>query len=886
MAASLQRVAAMTSVSFCRCARQLTQGPEVEFELRMVKLMRAGLAAVQVLCVVMGAGGAFLPAQSGAAAPSVSFSRVTGLQPLVNGVELRDGGLVMRISALRDDVLRIRMGRDGKLPEDASWAVLPEARAAAVSVVQDATNALVGFHTKTLRVEVARATGLLTIRDAAGKVVQQETRPIAFDGASVLVSKAMPSDEHYFGLGDKTGAFDRRGGAFRLWNTDAYAWQESTDPLYKSIPFYLSYRAGMAMGVLLDNTWPSTFDFGKTVEGQMQYSAEGGAVDEYILYGPSAKQVLGSYAWLTGPTPLPPLWALGYQQSRYSYMTQARVLEVAQRLRADKIPVDAIYLDIDYQLKNRPFTIDTAAFPDIAGMVETLHREKLHVVAITDLHIADQPGQNYAPFESGAAGDHFVKNADGSLYVGKVWPGPSVFPDFTRAATRAWWGSLYKDLTRMGVDGFWNDMNEPSVFTPHLTIPDEALHRIDEPGFAKRTATHREIHNVYGQENVRATFDGQLALKPDARPFVLTRASYAGGQRYAATWTGDNSATWNHLRLTTTMLKNLGLSGFSLAGADVGGYAGTPSPELLTKWLEIAAFQPIDRDHAEKGTGDHEPWANGPEQEQIRRRFIEERYKLLPYLYTVMEDNTRTGLPLLRPLFLEYPGAAPDGHPLDIDLDASGEFMVGPDLLVAAPPFPDKMDAYDAKLPSPGWYDYWTGGKVGEGLAQSAAGGLQPEAGAGALVSAVKIHPELASLPVFARPGAMIPIAPLVQSTMEEPRGPLTLRVFPGEHCAGSLYQDDGTSYAYKQGRYLRMSFTCEVSTQTGELRIRLSKHEGSYPAWWQEVALEVNGVAARPESVTVNGVASAVRYQNRQLLIEVRDAGNGVDIVVPQRER
>jgi alpha-glucosidase len=372
-----------------------------------------------------------------------------------------------------------------------------------------------------------------------------------------------------------------------------------------------------------------------------------------------------------------------------------------------------------------------------------------------------------------------------------------------------------------------------------------------------------------------------LALRPDVRPFVLTRATYAGGQRYAATWTGDNSATWNHLRLATSMLKNLGLSGFSFVGADVGGYAGTPSAELLTKWIEIAAFQPLDRDHAEKGTGDHEPWANRPEQEKIRRRFIEERYKLLPYFYTVMEDNTRTGLPLLRPLFLEFPDAAPDKHPLDIDNDAAGEFMVGPDLLVAPAPFPDKADDYDVKLPSPGWYDFWTGARAGEEQAQSVTAGTQPEEGKGLLVSAVRIHPELDSLPVFVRPGTILPTAPLVQSTGEEPQGPLTLRIFPGDRCEGRLYQDDGTSLAYKQGQFLRMTFTCHLSAQTGELAIHLGKHEGSYPAWWQRILVEINGIAARPASVIVNGRASEVAYDRHRVAIEMPDNGDGIDIVV-----
>jgi len=372
-------------------------------------------------------------------------------------------------------------------------------------------------------------------------------------------------------------------------------------------------------------------------------------------------------------------------------------------------------------------------------------------------------------------------------------------------------------------------------------------------------------------------------IKPDTRPFILTRASYAGGQRYAATWTGDNSATWNHLRLTTSMLKNLGLSGFSLAGADVGGYAGTPSAELLTKWIEIAAFQPLDRDHAEKGTGPHEPWANGPTQEAIRRRFIDTRYELLPYLYTVMEENIRTGLPLLRPLFLEFPDAAADHHPIDLDPDAGGEFMVGPDLLVAAPPFPDKANDYDAKLPSSGWYDFWTGDRVGQSHAPPLTDGQQPNSAARTFMSTAHIHPDIASLPVFVRPGAILPIAPLVQSTGQRPEGPLKLRVFPGPNCAGELYQDDGTSFAYKQGNFLRMTFSCNVAKTNGTLAIHIGKPEGSYPAWWRQITVEVDGFSKRPLAVTVDGRTTSFDPVSHSVKVLLTDDGNGMDVVVPE---
>jgi alpha-glucosidase len=809
-----------------------------------------------------------------------SLPSQSAMTPLNNGIEVTVGALHEQITALRDDVLRVRIWRGNTAPEDASWAVLPESRHSSVRTTPDNNANHFGFRTDALIVEVDNQTLQLTIRDQAKNIVQQDARPVRFDGDAFRIYKTMPLDEHYFGLGDKTGPLDRRDQAFTLWNTDAYRFQESTDPIYKAIPYFMTYRAGLAAGVLLDNTWRTSFDFGKESPAAYSFGAVAGPVDYYFFYGPSPKQVVQTYAWLTGAPTLPPLWALGFQQSRYSYMSQDRVLEVANRLRIDHIPADAVYLDIDFQEKNRPFTVNRATFPDLTGMIAKLHAENFHVVAITDLHIANLPGQKYCPYDTGTAGDHFIKNPDGRVYTGGVWPGPSVFPDFTRQQTRAWWGMLYQGLRHAGVDGFWNDMNEPSVFdSPTHTVPESVLHRIDEAGFAKRTATHAEIHDVYGMENSRATFDGLIALDPDIRPFVLTRATYAGGQRYAATWTGDNSSTWNHLRLTTPMLENLGLSGFAFSGADVGGYAGTPSQELLTKWFEIAAFQPIDRDHTEKGTGDQEPWVGGSEEEAIRRHFVETRYQLMPYLYTLAEEASRTGLPMERPLFLEFPEATPDRHPIDTDLVATGQFMLGPDLLIAPSPYPDERDNYTVEFPSRGWYNYWTGERVAE-PAPVASATSDPSLALHAPSNlSIKVVSDSAQLPVFARAGSILPLAPLVQSTNETPHGPLTLRVYVASPCSGTLYQDDGKTYAYRHGAYLRMNFSCQ---QTAEgMHLHISPHEGSFPAWWKEIHVEIYGWKPVQDNVVVNKQAMSYRLerQAQNVGFTIPDPGKGVDV-------
>jgi len=774
-------------------------------------------------------------AQEPASPPEVEVKTVSASQPLHDGIQIQAGSATLRITALRDDIIRVRMASDSALPEDASWAVLPETRGKSIDVHATQDAASVGFRTAMLDVRIEKDPLRLVISDLTGHVISADAagRPARFQLGGFSVYKQMPGDEHYFGLGDKTGSFDRRNQAYTLWNTDVGP-QESVDPLYKSIPFFLAINGARSYGIFLDNTWRTWFDFGKQSRDDVAFGSEGGPLDYYFIYGPTPKRVVESYAYLTGKPPLPPLWALGFQQSRYSYTPESQLREIATRLRTDRIPSDVVYLDIDYQDRNRPFTVNTKTFPNFPGLVSDLHKQHFHLVTITDLHIAHAPNQGYAPYDSGHAGDHFVKNPDGSEFVGVVWPGPAVFPDFTRAPTREWWGGLYQQFVNDGVAGFWNDMNEPSVFDgPGKTMPLNTVHRIEEPGFTTRTATHAEIHNVFGLENARATYEGLLKLRPDERPFVLTRATFAGGQRYGFTWTGDNSATWNHLRLATHMVLNLGISGISYVGADLGGFNGSPPPALLTRWVELAAFSPFCRDHATKGSLPHELWNNGLEQEAIRRRYIETRYRLLPYFYSLADEASRTGLPLMRPLFLEFP----EVFSRDFDhLDT--EFLLGPSLLIAPPPFAEMVDDYTVSFPTGSWYDFWTGEKAAAppsapSTADSAKAGTNAK-----FPEPRKIHPALETMPVYVRGGSILPLQPLIQNTDETPSGPLELRVYPGPNCAGTIYLDDGHTFAYQHGDYLRQTFTC----QSGSNQMHLTFHarEGSHTPWWKFIEVVI----------------------------------------------
>ncbi len=686
--------------------------------------------------------------------------------------------------------------------------------------VQD-TREAVEFRTSELIVRIRKSPLGVTFLDLGGKVILEDDpqHAVSWHGTQFRIWKLMPQDEHYFGLGDKAGPIDHRDQAFTMWNTDAFGWEAGTDPLYKSIPFFMGVRNGAAYGVFLDNTYRSSFDFGKELRDVLSFGADGGELNYYFFYGPDPKKVVEEYTALTGRTPLPPLFALGYQQSRYSYFPEARVRAIASEFRTRKIPADVLYLDIDYENGYRSFTVDRKRFPNFEGMIHDLGQQGFKIVTIVDLHLKREPG--YRPYDEAVKEDHLVKNPDGSEYVGKVWPGDSVFPDFTRSATRAWFGTLYADFVRMGVHGIWNDMNEPSVFRyPDRTMPLDTVHRIDG-----RQTDHREVHNIFGMENVRATYEGLLRLRPDLRPFVLTRAGFAGTQRYAATWTGDNQSTWSHLRLSVPTLLSMGISGYAFVGDDIGGFDGSPTPELLTRWMELGAFNPFYRNHTSTGTLDQEPWVHGPEHEAIRRRYIETRYRLLPYIYSSMEETSRTGIPLMRPMFMEFPDQ-PDLATED------REFMFGADLLVA-PKIVETLDPYGVNLPKGAWFDFWTGARI--------EGGQRLE-----------VNPPLDTLPVYVRAGAIIPEQPLVQNTDEVPQGPLELRVYPGPDCRGSLYLDDGKTFANKRGEFSRTSFSCEVSAEG--VQVRVSSTQGPYRPWWKETTVRIFGALSAPRRVTVAG--------------------------------
>ena len=729
----------------------------------------------------------------------------------------RSGQGALSIAPLSDDVIRVRFTTATSFGRDHSYAVVNHDLGVVSAQVETGSN-VTTLATASIKVIVQQSPLRSSFADSAGEILDADDpgRGIAFAGPAFRVAKKLRDDEHVYGFGEKNGKLDKRGwklGGYNyvMWDTDTFAHDPGTDPIYVSVPFYLVVRHGQAHGIFLDDTWRSTFDVGRERQDLLTFGAEGGDLDYYFINGPDPKKVIAQYTALTGRMPLPPRWSLGFNQCRYSYFPEAKVRWIADTFRLKEIPADVIWLDIHYQDNYKPFTWNHERFPDPKKMIADLRAQGFRVVCIVDAHPKVEKG--YAPYDGGLAGNYFVKNPDGSLYEAPVWPscadknpGPSVFPDFSNPAARKWWGSLYQSFLDIGVAGIWNDMDEPAVFdTASGTMPLDVV--FDNEG---QPTTHREIHNVYGQLLTRATFEGLSRLRPNERPFVLTRASFAGGQRYAAVWTGDNTSDWSSLRQSISTLLGFGLSGFSFVGADIGGFDGAPSGELYSRWLQVGVFYPFMRSHSTWGSPDKEPWSFDYHHEIINQHAIELRYELLPYIYHAMQRASQTGVPALRPLFLEYPD---DAKVTGLD----DEFLFGDDLLVA-PVLYEGANEREVYLPNGEWFDYWTGRRF--------AGG-----------QTIHLPVTLDSIPMFVRGGGFIFRQPVIQNTGEMPGQPLRVLIAPAGESESSLYEDDGETLDYRKGAFMERRFHQTSNDQ--RIVVDVSGPEGTYRPAARDLVLE-----------------------------------------------
>jgi len=609
------------------------------------------------------------------------------------------------------------------------------------------------------------------------------------DRGRFVSSIAIEPGTSLYGTGQAGGELQRNGRVTEAWNTDAYLYQDDDERLYTAHPWVLAVRAdGTSFGVLADTSYRTEMD----LRGGITFRADGPADPVIVIERDHPKDVVAALGELTGTIDMPPRWAVGYHQCRYSYFPDDRVMEVARNFRGRDLPADVIWMDIDYMHGFRSFTFDPELFPDPASLNSDLRSLGFHNVWMINPGIKDEPG--YFVHDQGDALGAWVQRADGNEYRGNVWPGEVVFPDFTNREVRTWWSGLYADYMAMGIDGVWNDMNEPTTFirdedggiAAATTFPEDNHHRADEelggPG------PHARYHNVYGMLMVKASREGILDANPDKRPFVLSRANFMGGHRYGATWTGDNTANWPHVEYSIPMTLNLGLSGQPFVGPDLGGFIGDGTPEMFSRWMGFGALMPFARGHTEKGTRDKEPWSYGPEIEATARRALERRYRLMPLFYSLFEEAHRTGVPVARPLFF--------ADPVDPALrDADDAFMLGDNLIVHAEVREDR--SANLVLPT---NDEWL-----EFDFPSFDGGRDSK------------DPDQAKL--FIRAGGIVPTGPVHQHFGDRPdqRDELRLVIALDENgeASGELYEDAGEGWGFRGGEFLRTRYTARRVSDT-----------------------------------------------------------------------
>ncbi len=708
-----------------------------------------------------------------------------------SSVRLRCGPTQVEVAALASDVFRVGMFGEGRRVDYRSeavakqdWAPPPGSIHVADDEVRIQTSATTATITLApLRIGFSDATREFALDDSALGMGFSPLAPITARlvdplGTPAIVYKQHQPGTHYFGCGERTGGLDKTDSRQVFWNIDPPAGHTAAlNNLYTSVPFVLALQDGQAWGMFVDSSYRLEFDLACQHPQRCGFAVDGGPLVYYVFSGPTPRAVVDRYTELTGRIPMPPRWALGYHQSRWGYTTAEQVLQLAHTFRERRIPLDAVYLDIDYMEGYRVFTWDPERFADPAGMMRELSELGVKLVTIVDPGI--KVDESYSAYTSARDADLFCKTFSGDDYHNVVWPGLCAFPDFTNPRTRAWWASQLHTLVDPGVAGIWCDMNEPTAFVPNpQTLPEDVTHRGED-----QAVLHAQVHNLYGQLMARATHDGLRTLRPEKRPFVISRAGFAGLQRYALHWTGDNSSWWEHLYMSMPQLQNLGLSGYAWVGVDVGGFAGDATGELLTRWTEFGIFQPFCRNHSAWDTRPQEPWAFGEMYEALIRSLLLLRQRLIPYLYTLFEEAHRTGAPILRPLLFEYP-EDPATYAAD------DEFLVGTALLVApiARPGVEYRHVY---LPRGTWVHYWTGAQhVGP--------------------KHVLQHAPLGQPALFLRTNTPVPLGPELAFEGERPVDPLTWLVFvaQADPGTGALYADDGEGYAFEHGRFARARVT------------------------------------------------------------------------------
>ena len=812
--------------------------------------------------------------------PWVTVGAVQAVSPTDRAVHLNCGNSDLLIDVIDSNLVRVRLAPHGEFFPQRPWAVVEATERSPVAFEVKETTDTVEIKTDKLRVVVQRQPCRLTCFDNCDRPFAQDAEMgMSWRMGAAATWKQIEADENFYGFGERTGFLNKLSEVKTNWTVDALDYGSLTDEMYQAIPFFIALRPEVGYGIFFNTTFWSQFDLGATqpktwsMETRSLAGMQSPPLDYYIIYGPDPATIISSYTQLTGRMPLPPRWALGYHQCRWSYDSETVVRELAHEFRRRRIPCDVIHLDIDYMRGYRVFTWNPQRFPHPEKLLRELAEDGFRTVVIIDPGVKYEPEANYHVFDQGIDQDYFIRKADGQLFHGYVWPDKALFPDFLRPEVRQWWGQLHESLTSIGVAGIWNDMNEPAIadrpfgddgkqiwfpldapqgnsqFTIHNSqlkfssasstspalLPDSQLPCTGAQQCAPTDSpvtTHAEVHNLYGLMMARSSAEALEKLRPQERSFVLTRAGYAGVQKWSSVWMGDNQSLWEHLEMSLPMLCNLGLSGVAFVGCDIGGFAGNATAELFARWMQVGMLYPLMRAHSAMTTDRHEPWVFGDRVEQICREYINLRYQLLPYIYTLFWEAATTGAPILRPLVYHFPQDPTTYNLYD-------QVLLGA-ALMAAPIYRPGVEHRAVYIPAGTWYDWWTG-----------------EAYTGP--THILARAPLEQMPLYVRSGSVIPMQPVVQFADETPCDRLTLKVWAGTG-EWTLYEDDGRSFDYRLGVW--STTTYRVSMDGEKVIVEIDARQGQWTPPPREVAIEL--VGGSQQSFIDDGKARCV-----QLLIE-----------------
>jgi alpha-glucosidase len=699
-------------------------------------------------------------------------------------------------------IARISITKSKQL-EDFSYAVVATPSLTTIEIAESET--VIELKTEKLTLLLQKNPLRFRFLTPKGEVINEDDPSFgtSWNGEQVTTYKLLQEGERFVGLGEKTGPLDRKGFGYVNWNTDAFAYGSGADPLYGTFPFYIGIHHNLVYGIFFDNTHKSFFNFGASNNRFSSFSADTGEMNYYFICGDTVAEIIEHYTFLTGRMDLPPLWSIGYQQCRYSYYPDKEVLGIARHFRDKDIPADVIVLDIHYMHDYKIFTWHKKSFSEPKKLLDQLKAMGFEIVLMCDPGIKVEPG--YLAYEDGIKQDVFIKYPDGSPYTGQVWPGWCHFPDFTNPDTRTWWKDQFKDYVALGVQGFWNDMNE--IATWGNMLPENV-----EFDFEGNKASMRRARNIYGFLMARSTYEGTKALMKNKRPFNLTRSAYSGIQRYAAVWTGDNVAYDEHMLLGVRMVSSMGLAGVAFAGYDVGGFVGDADSKLFARWVSIGAFSPFFRGHSMINSRDSEPWSYGEEVEQISRNYIKFRYQILPYIYSLFYEASQTGMPVQRSLAINYPH-----DPQVYSGNYQNQYLFGPSFLVI--PIESNKDFVKIYLPEGDWYYLYNGKKY---------------SGNTEMILECPVH----KLPVFVKAGAIIPME-AAKSFTKEKNDTLVLHIYKDIANASFVYyEDDGDTFDYQKNNYAKRLIEYKALLN----KIIVHQTEGAFKTNYQKIRFVFHG--------------------------------------------